>query len=172
MIKLLAYCVASIALCLQVPSVAAFTMPFAPALPTTLADNEVLSILQVSNHATLELAKIAKKKTTDSAVVALAERSISQAQANLSRIHELASTTHLTAKPSVLSDNLFKQSQNTDNYFRSLSAAKFSKAYQTHDKVFHAQLLHIIEANLYPNIHSALLLEFVRQYQKQIEATK
>jgi putative membrane protein len=121
------------------------------------SDPQIAQIVQTANQIDIDQAKLALKKSSNSQVKDFANQMISDHQALMKSVADLAKKLNVTPEESDTSKQLKQQADDESKKLRALKGAAFDKEYAAHEIAFHQAVIDAATNVLIPNAKNAEL---------------
>jgi putative membrane protein len=125
------------------------------------SDPQIAQIVQTANQIDIEQAKLALKRSSNSQVKDFANQMVSDHQALMKSVADLAKKLNVTPQESDTSKQLKQQAEDETKKLRALKGADFDKEYAAHEVAFHQAVIDaagkvLIPSAKNPELKSAL----------------
>ena len=121
------------------------------------SDPQIAQIVQTANQIDIDQAKLALKKTKSQQVKDFANQMISDHQALMKSVNDLAKKLNVTPEDSDTSKQLKQQADDESKKLKSLHGAAFDKEYAAHEIAYHQAVIDAATKTLIPNAKNAEL---------------
>lgn len=117
----------------------------------TPSDPQIAQIVQTANQIDIDTAKLALKKSNNPQVKDFANQMISDHEALMKSVADLAKKLNVTPQESDTSKQLKQQAEEETKKLKSLNGAAFNKEYASHEIAFHQAVIDAASKVLIPN---------------------
>jgi putative membrane protein len=115
------------------------------------SDPQIAQIVQTANQIDIDQAKLALKKSSNSQVKDFANQMVSDHQALMKSVADLAKKLNVTPQESDTSKQLKQQAEDEAKKLRALKGADFDREYAAHEVAFHQAVIDAASKVLIPN---------------------
>ncbi len=115
------------------------------------SDPQIAQIVQTANQIDIDTAKLALKKSNNPQVKSFANQMISDHEALMKSVADLAKKLNVTPQESDTSKQLKQQADEETKKLKSLNGAAFDKEYASHEVAFHQTVIDATSKVLIPN---------------------
>jgi len=121
------------------------------------SDPQIAQIVQTANQIDIDQAKLALKNSNNPQVKAFANQMITDHQALMKSVADLAKKLNMTPEESETSKQLKQQANDESKKLKTLKGSAFDKEYVAHEIAYHQAVIDAVGNTLIPNAKNAEL---------------
>lgn len=137
---------------------------------TKLSDAQIAAVVVAANDIDIEMGKLARDTSKNTAVKAFAERMVADHESVNAQTNDLAEKLDVKPEESDLSKGLEKTAEQTKDRLKDMKGAQFDSEYIKNEIAFHQQVIDTVDKALLPNAQNAELKALIQQVRPTLQS--